>query len=114
MSTPMTREELLDTIECLVDGLARALRSLRSGQVPGAPRRIRKGQRSKISLVEDVLRAAGTPLHVGEIIERVRRDHGVSLQRESIVSALTKKVLDGRTFARTGRNQFALRDQGRA
>jgi hypothetical protein len=32
----------------------------------------------------------------------------VHLRRESIVSALTKKVLEGRIFRRTGRNVFAL------
>jgi hypothetical protein len=32
----------------------------------------------------------------------------VELKRESIVSALTKKVIDGDTFRRSGRNVFAL------
>jgi hypothetical protein len=41
----------------------------------------------------------------------VQKRHGVKLRRESIVSAMTKKVLDGHTFRRTGRNEFALLDQ---
>ena len=56
-----------------------------------------------MSVIEDILRTAGEPLHVNEIILRARRDHDRPLKRESIVSALTKNVLDGNTFARAGR-----------
>jgi len=41
--------------------------------------------------IYDVLRRAGVPLHVTEILRRVQADHGVRLDRESIVSALSKK-----------------------
>ena len=33
---------------------------------------------------------------------------GVELHRESIVSAMTKKLLEGKMFRRTGRNEFAF------
>jgi hypothetical protein len=112
MSDPLTREDLIDTLEVLLERQLLAIRSLRSGPRrdarTGRPRRAK----SNISVVEDLLRAAGEPLHVNEIIVRARRDHGMELKRESIVSALTKKVLDGRTFRRTGRNQFGLLENG--
>ena len=64
---------------------------------------------SQVDMVEDILISAGESLHIGEIIERVEKAHGVRLDRESIVSALTKKVTRGDRFERTGRNTFALK-----
>ena len=51
----------------------------------------------------------GKPLHVSEIIERVHKQHGLTLERESIVSTLTKKVNRGSRFVRTDKNVFALK-----
>jgi hypothetical protein len=61
-----------------------------------------------MSIIKDILTEAGEPLHINEIIDRARKDHSVKLKRESIVSALTKKILDGRDFRRAGKNVFAL------
>jgi hypothetical protein len=65
---------------------------------------------SHINLITDVLSAAKSPLHVSEIIRLVNEQHGVTLDRESVVSALTKKVKKGVTFTRTGPNIFGLRE----
>jgi len=46
-----------------------------------------------------------------EIIERVDRKYGIKLDRESMVSALTKKVKKDAGFVRTGPNVFALKAQ---
>jgi hypothetical protein len=51
----------------------------------------------------------GKPLHVTEIIDRVEKVHGKRLERESIVSALVKKVQRGDRFVRTDKNEFALK-----
>ncbi len=91
----------------MLEGQLRALRSLRSGRRRGAPSSSGK-KRSNIEIIEDILNIAEKPLHVNEIIARAKKDHGVELKRESIVSALTKKVLDRQTFRRTGRNEFGL------
>jgi hypothetical protein len=85
----------------------RAVRRLRARAEPENPRVRRKSQ---VDLVYDVLLEAGRPLHVAEIIKRVEKAHGVRLDRESIVSALSKKVLRKDRFARTHRNTFALRE----
>jgi hypothetical protein len=60
-------------------------------------------------MVHEVLRRAGKPLHVTEIIERVEKLHGLRLERESIVSTLVKKVNRGDRFVRTDRNVFGLK-----
>ena len=46
--------------------------------------------------------------HIDEIIRIAGEARGVVLHRESIVSALSKKLLEGKVFRRTGRNEFAL------
>ena len=108
MSEPLTREDLLDVLEVGLVAQLRVLRAARRGQTGMPRRRPRLGRKSNMSIIEDILAAAGQPLHINDIITRAQRDHGIELKRESIVSALTKKVLDGNTFARAGRNVFAL------
>lgn len=68
-------------------------------------------RKSQMSMITDILSAAGTPLHVLEIIRLAEQKYGVKLDRESMVSALTKKVNKGVVFVRTGPNIFALKGQ---
>jgi CMP-N-acetylneuraminic acid synthetase len=66
--------------------------------------------KSHVSIIRDILLAAGSPLHVSEIIQLANEQYGVTLDRESVVSALTKKVKKGVTFVRTGPNTFGLKE----
>lgn len=68
-------------------------------------------RKSQMSMVIDILQEAKTPLHVSEIIRRVDERYAMTLDRESVVSALTKKVKKGRTFARTGPNTFGMKER---
>jgi hypothetical protein len=61
-----------------------------------------------MQIVHDILAAAKGPLHVNDIIQRAKQDHRRPLRRESLVSALTKKVLDQNTYRRTAPNTFDL------
>jgi len=63
---------------------------------------------SKIEIAKNVLRIAGRPLHVSEIIQLAQRDFQVTLDRDSIASAILKKVSAGKSFIRTAPNTFAL------
>ena len=65
---------------------------------------------SKIVIVENVLRIAGRPLHISEIIEIAARDFEIQLERDSITSILTKKIKAGQKFIRTAPNTFALKE----
>ena len=64
---------------------------------------------SKIEIAKNVIRIAGRPLHVSEIISLAQRDFQVALDRDSIVSAMLKKVTAGKAFIRTAPNTFALK-----
>jgi len=99
---------VLRAFEVSLEAQLRAVRRLRSE--PHEPKLARKGT-SQIDMVHDVLRRAGKPLHVSEIIERVQKQHGFKLERESIVSTLVKKVNRGDRFVRTDKNVFGLKGE---
>jgi len=44
-------------------------------------------------------------------MREVKEQYGVNLDRESVVSALTKKVKKGVAFIRTGPNTFGIKDR---
>lgn len=95
-------------LEVSLEAQLRAVKRLQSEgaqrKEPAAP----KGT-SQIGMVLDVLQRAGKPLHVSDIIEHVEKLHGVKLERESIVSTLTKKVNRGDRFVRPDKNVFGLK-----
>jgi len=64
---------------------------------------------SNLDIVEDILTSAGQPLHVSKIIEIAKNDYNVSLQRDSIVSAMIKQIRSGLRFERIAPNAFTLK-----
>jgi DNA-directed RNA polymerase delta subunit len=69
----------------------------------------RNKRTSKIEIARNVLNDAGKPLHVTEIVKMAKKVYDVQLNRDSIVSAILKKVKAGKTFIRTAPNTFALK-----
>ena len=63
---------------------------------------------SNMDMAIDILRRAQQPLHVSEIIAQVKARHGVELDRESLVSALVKKVHRRQGLIRTSPNTFQI------
>jgi hypothetical protein len=56
----------------------------------------------------DILKKARSPLPIAEILARIQATYHLSVDRESLVSSLTKKVARGDRFVRSGKNTFAL------
>ena len=109
-------DEILDVAETLLRAQLDAMQDLRQGK--GLERvkpedNFQSERKSQISIASEVLRSAGHPLHVNDIIEAVQERQGVSLDRDSLVSAITKKVRRGEIFVRTGPNTFGLREEAR-
>jgi hypothetical protein len=104
---PLNKVDLIDILENTALAQLRALRALRRSEhrktSPPEPKR-----KSNIDIIYDILLAAKKPLHVNDIIQRAKEDYHRQLHRESLVSALTKKVLDQNTFTRTAPNTFDL------
>ena len=100
---------VLQAFEVSLEAQLRAVRRLRSGPPPAQPR---KGM-SHVEYVYDILQRAGQPLHITQILERIEKLHGLHLDRESVVSALVKKVQRHDRFLRTGKITFALLKGGK-
>jgi hypothetical protein len=79
---------------------------LRRGEEPTF--KPRKSARSQMSIIYDILKNSPTPLHVSEILARAKDEFNVDLDRESVVSAMSKKVKSGRMFTRVGPNMFTI------
>lgn len=108
------RSAVLEAVEASLAAQLRAVRSLRAGQ-PGAGARAaaaaepgRKKSRSHMDMAHAILVKAGCPLHVNDLIERIAAQFNVRVDRESLVSALTKRVMRQDRFMRTDKNTFAL------
>ena len=104
---PLTKTDLLEVLENSTLAQLRALRALRRSQERKRPPS-EPGRKSNMDIVHDILIAAKGPLHINEFILRAKRDYRRQLRRESLVSALTKKVLDQNTYGRTAPNTFDL------
>ncbi len=97
---------ILETIETSLDAQLRAIRRMRQPALAEEPKR--KGM-SQVDMAYDILNRGAQPLHVTELIDRIEKVHGVRLDRESLVSALCKRVARDDRFVRTDKNTFSLK-----
>ena len=100
-------EEFYSFYESLLSAQLRVVSQLKN------PRSVKskpaKGQSmSNISMAVDILQKAKQPLHISEIIAQVKTKHGLTLDRESLVSALVKKVHQNQGLTRTAPNTFQV------
>lgn len=105
------RQILLETIEVSLQAQLTAVRRLRKagGKAGGGAGQPRKQRRSQLSIVFDILEASAHPLHINEIIQSAQKRFHLKLDRESLVSALTKRLARDDRFERTAPNTFGLR-----
>jgi len=106
------KESILSIFEASLDAQLRAVRRLRKGDT-GTPRPSRKAGLSQIDMAYDVLRKTRAPLHVSDLLARIKTSFSVAVDRESLVSSLSKKVARGDRFLRTAKNTFGLRPEAR-
>jgi hypothetical protein len=105
------KDLILGTFEASLEAQLRAIRRLRQGE-PSTPQPRTKGL-SQVDMAFDILRKARSPLHISELLDRIRAQFGVTIDRESLVSSLSKKVARGDRFLRPDKNTFALRPEAR-
>jgi hypothetical protein len=98
------RDLILSVFEASLEAQLRAVRRLRQGEPSATAPRQRKGL-SQVDLAFDILKKARGPLHVSEILERIQTQFGVTIDRESLVSSLSKKVARRRILSRSGRSR---------
>lgn len=100
------RDIILDTMVVSLEAQLRALKKLRGSPEEDEPR---EKSMSHVDIAFNILTKAGKPLHISQIIGDAEKMFGVKLERESLVSALSKKVMKEDRFVRTGKNTFALK-----
>jgi HB1, ASXL, restriction endonuclease HTH domain len=101
------KDNILSIFEAALEAQLRAVRRLRQGPQATPARPPRQGM-SQVDMAFDILKKARTPLHVSVILEHIQASFGVTVDRESLVSSLSKKVERGDRFIRTEKNTFAL------
>jgi DNA-directed RNA polymerase delta subunit len=103
------RDTVLSAFEECFDAQLRAVRRLRKMDVePPPPRRTKR--MSQVDMAYDILNKARKPLHVTELLARMQKAFEVAVDRESLVSSLTKKVMRGDRFVRTDKNTFGVKE----
>jgi DNA-directed RNA polymerase delta subunit len=106
------KDTIMSAFEASLEAQLRAIRRLRQGQTEEAQPRPKRG-RSQVDMAYDILKKARTALHVSEIIDRIQTQFGVAVDRESLVSSLSKKVARQDRFLRPEKNTFSLRPEAR-
>ena len=101
-------EWFLSFYESLFSAQLRVVRQLKSPKAQKRKDLKEKRGMSNMDMAIDILRRAQQPLHVSEIIAQVKAKHGVELDRESLVSALVKKVHRHQGLIRTAPNTFEI------
>jgi hypothetical protein len=101
------KDNILSAFEASLEAQLRAVRRLRRGPAEGARARPKQG-RSQVDMAYDILTKARAPLHVSALLARLHSTFHVTVDRESLVSSLSKKVARGDRFLRTGKNTFGL------
>ena len=99
---------LLNLYESLLSAQLRVVRQLKVPK-PGKPKRETKRGMSNIDMALDILRQAHQPLHVSQILDQVKAKYKITLDRESLVSALVKKVHRHQGVLRTAPNTFGVK-----
>jgi hypothetical protein len=105
------KDSILSIFEASLDAQLRAVRRLR-GREPEHRRAGRQSGLSQSDMAYDILKKAQTPLHISELLARIGSTFHVRVDRESLVSSLSKKVARGDRFTRTDKNTFGLRPEG--
>ena len=111
MDDSTLRDTLLEVIESSLEAQIRAIRRLRASSSSSHPTSTKSGTSkdgmSQVDMARDIL-SLERPLHINEIISGIKKRFGVQVDRESLVSALSKRVVRGDRFCRAGKNTFSL------
>lgn len=100
--------DLLNIFESLLRAQLHTVKQLRkSAEAP--PKELKsKVSMSHMDIVYDILQQQRKPLHVNEIIIMAQKRFNLKLDKESLVSALTKRIKRQDRFIKTGPNIFGL------
>lgn len=106
-----------DLLQVIENALSAALREVRRARAMAPVGTLKQNSRmtkrtSNVNLCLDILGTAGRPLHISVLVEQLR-ELGVTSSRDSIVSALSKRLCPNGPFIRTDPNTFGLATRDR-
>jgi len=110
-TTKKPASDILEVFEHVLIAALREVRRARELEPPSgvelAEKSSRYRRKSVLRVCEDILREAPGPLHVTRLLEELTK-RGVTSNRESLVSAITKRRHPSGPFVRTAPNTFGL------
>lgn len=101
-------KELLNIFESLLRAQLNTVKQLKKASGIPEPEQPEEKCMSHMDMVYDILNAARAPMHVNDIIIVIEKNFNVEVDKESLVSALAKRVLRQDRFVKTAPNTFAL------
>lgn len=101
-------KNLLNVFETLARAQVNAIRQLRKETGLSEAEEPKIKSMSQIQAVYDILYFSKNPMHVNDIIIAAKRKLDIDIDKESLVSALSKRVKRQDRFTKTGPNTFAL------
>lgn len=105
-------EELLRLFESLLRAQLNTIRQLRKAAGYVEPEEPKEKRMSHMDMVYDILSSEQRPLHVDAIITAMESKFKTKVDKESLVSALLKRVRRQDRFVKLGRNTFGLLSSG--
>ena len=104
--------ELLAVLDSALSAALREIRRARASIAPSFPPPALdpKKHMSNIDTCFDILNLAQRPLHVSAIMKALE-ERGINTSRDSVVSAISKKLAPNGPFVRTAPNTFAVAGQ---
>ena len=99
---------LLTLYESVLSAQLHVIRQLKAPK-PAKPKRAIQQSMSNINMALDILHQAHQPLHVSDLLAQVKAKYKITLDRESLVSALVKKVHRHQGVLRTAPNTFGVK-----
>jgi len=105
-------EELLNLFESLLRAQLNTIKQLRKAAGHVEPEEPKEKRMSHMDMVYDILLSAQRPLHVDTIITMMEAKFNIKVDKESLVSALLKRVRRHDRFVKLGPNLFGLLSSG--
>ena len=106
-----THVGLLDIFESLLRAQLNAIKQLKKSTGVVAEEKSTEKRMSQMDMVYDILVRQAQAMHINQILLAAKQQFDIDLDRESVVSALVKRVKRNDRFIKTGPNTFGLIDQ---
>ena len=99
---------LLNIFETLARAQLNAIKQLRKNAGLIEVEKPKVKRMSQVKMVYNILFSVKKSMHVNDIIIAAKQKFDINIDKESLVSALTKRVKRQDRFTKTGPNTFAL------